>query len=262
MRASFDDDNAWAVNGTVSGPFSDSVRGRVSAYSKKYDGWGKNLYTGHTLNGDDSWGVRAKLDIDVSDRANLLLIGDISAQDRNCCSFMLENLSGNRFYEFDYAQYGITVDEKNNKTLDAQDGFSNTDTYGLSGEVNVDFDKFTLTSITAYRNFKLETNQGIDGFPYDTPTYGRFLFNRNGAYDGGDHSQDQFSEELRINATPTDTVNLTAGLFYWDQTVDRYFTRETYLCTSPAASDTSLSPDPAITPCDAFAHGDGYFKSD
>ena len=265
--ASGTDDGGWGLNAILSGPLSDSVRGRIAAYDKQYDGFAKNLYTGHTINGDDSWGVRAKLDINIADSANLLLIADVSAQDRNCCTFFLEDAAGDRFFEWDYEQYGIDVNgnERNDVTLDAEDGFSNTDTYGLSAELNVDFENFLLTSITAYRNFQLESNQGIDGLPYAGPAYGRLIFTSNGAYHGlfkgGNQEQDQFSEELRISTTAWDDVRLTAGLFYWDQTVDRYFERQAYLCVAPPAGDLTLSPDPSLTPCAAALSPGGYFES-
>jgi iron complex outermembrane receptor protein len=261
FRSSVTDDDSYEVSGSISGPLMDNVRGRVSAYTKEYDGWGKNLFTGNDINGDESWGIRGKLDIDFSDTVNLYLI-DASEQDRNCCSFLAET-SGDRFVRWDYEQYGISLDnnEKNNVTLDAQDGFSNTDTIGLSGELTIDFEYFVLTSITAYRNFELETNQGIDGMPYDTPTYGRFLFNANGAFGDGNQEQDQFSQELRITTTGWDDVTLTAGLFYFDQTVDRYFYREALLCVAPSAGDTSLSPDPSLTPCNVFLSPSGFFDS-
>lgn len=269
LRGSVTDDNAWGLNGMVSGPLTDNVRGRISAFKKEYDGFGRNLYTGHDLNGYDNWGVRSKLDIDLTDKINLYLIGDYSKQDRNCCTFFYEDSGGDRFYEWDYAQYGISLDhnEKNDLTIDAEDGFSNTETYGFSGELTLNFDQFTLTSITAYRNYTLQTNQGIEGLPYTTPTYGRgLIFTSNGAYDsglfpGGDQGQDQFSEELRISTTGWDNVRLTGGLYYWKQTVDRYFERQVEFCTAPSGGDLALSPDPALTPCTSSSSPGGYFIS-
>jgi iron complex outermembrane receptor protein len=267
MRGSVTDDEGWGLSGMVSGPLTDNVRGRIAAFKKEYDGFGRNLFTGHDINGFDNWGVRGKLDIDFTDKINLYLIGDYSKQDRNCCTFLLEDSGGDRFTEWDYAQYGISLDhnEKNNVTLDAEDGFSNTETYGFSGELNFDFSEFTLTSITAYREYTLESNQGIDGLPYTTPTYGRMIFTSNGAYDGlfqgGDQSQDQFSEELRVATTAWDKVRLTGGLYYWKQTVDRYFERQVEFCAVPAAGDLTKSPDPALTPCIVGLSPGGFFTS-
>ena len=260
VRGSVTDDNGWAVNAMVSGPMTDNMRGRLAAYKKDYDGFGENLYTGNTINGDESVGVRGKLDIDFSDTVNLYLIGDYSKQDRNCCTFFLENVPSDRFRIWDYDQYGISLsnNEKNNVTLDAQDGYSDTETWGLSGELNVEFDNFILTSITAYREFELTSDQGVDNMPYDGPTYGRLIFTRNAA---NPQEQQQFSQELRITTTSWDNLQLTGGLFYWDQTVDRRFEREVFLCTAPSSGDLTLSPDPALTPCTSWLNPGGYFDS-
>lgn len=268
VRSSITDDDGWSVNGTVSGPITDTTRGRLAMYKKEYDGFGKNLFTGNTINGDSSWGVRGKLDMDLSDAVNLYLISDYSKQERNCCTFFLEDVAGDRFRIWDYEQYGISVEgnERNNVTLDAEDGFSDTETYGLSAELTVDFDNFTLTSITAYREFELQSNQGIDAMPYSGPTFGRgIIFSSNGAHDGqfkgGAQEQDQFSQELRITSTAWDSLQLTGGLFYWDQTVDRYFERQAHLCVAPSGDDLTLSPDPSLTPCIASLNPGGFFES-
>ncbi len=262
VGASLTDDDSWGVNAQVSGPISDAVRARVSAYTKEYDGWAKNLYTGDTVNGDESWGIRGKLEFDITDTANLLLIADYSKQDRNCCVVPPVDLNGNRFFEFDYRN--ATVNEKNNAVNQATPTFSNTETKGISAELNIDFENFVFTSITAYREFELETQQGF--LPYTGAAYGRFNITSNGATNGGNQEQDQFSQEFRFTSTGWDNLNLTAGLFYWEQQVDRYFEREIYLCTAPGANATDangdlLSPDPAITACDSFIYGFGAMNS-
>lgn len=260
VKAEIANDSAWSVSAGVSGPVSENARARVSMYKKEYDGWAKNLYSGNDINGDNSWGIRGKLDIDLSENTNLYLIADYSKQDRNCCSFIYTN-STSPYYLWDYAQYGISLTEnwENNKTIDAEDGFSDTETWGMSAELNTELnDSWMLTSITGFRGFTLQTNQGVDGLPYNTPTYGRFLFTSNGAYNGGDQQQDQFSEELRLTYTGSDKLDFQGGLFYWKQTVDRYFERESYLCVAPGAG---LDPDPSVTPCAVALHGKGYFDS-
>jgi iron complex outermembrane receptor protein len=263
VKVTASDDNAWTASVSASGPLSDNMRGRVSFFSKKYDGWAKNAFTGNDINGDESWGVRGKLDIDISDDVNLYLIADVSEQDRNCCSFILSSLGANPNVAWDYESRGITVNEKNVITLDAQDGFSNTETSGLSAELTVDLDNWVLTSITAWRGFNLQTNQGVDTLPYDEPTPGRFLFNTNGAFDsgvgpGGDQEQKQISEELRLTSTGFENATVTLGLFYWDQSVDRYFEREALFCL--AGTDPNGSPDPAINQCAKNEDGSYVFS--
>jgi len=262
VKVNATDDDAYGVQAQISGPLSDAVRGRLAVYNREYDGFVENLYTGQMLNGDHTKGVRGKLEFDLTESANLLLIADYSTQDRDCCVSPFSELTGptgNRFWEFDYQ--GITIDQDNTKVLQNTPTYSNTETSGISAELNIEFDKFLLTSITAYRGFDLETQQDSDLLPYDGAAYGRFIITSNGATNGGNQSQEQKSQEFRITTTGWENVDVTAGLFFWNQTVDRYFEREVYACNAPDPADLSLSPDPALTPCTDVNYGFGYQNS-
>ncbi len=261
IRANATDDDGWGIQGQISGPLSDTIRGRISAFTKEFDGFITNTVNGDTLGGYESFGFRGKLEFDIGDTANLLVIGDYSEQDRDCCPVVPINLGVSPAYAFDFQ--GITVDEKNaSAPLGTEPGdFSNTESSGLSAELNIEFENFVLTSITAYRGFTLESQQNVDMIPYTEPTYARLLFLSNGATNGGDQGQSQFSQELRIHTTAWDTFNLTAGLFYWDQSVERYFERELGICAAPGF-DPALSPDPAVTPCAFGLTGFAFMNTD
>ena len=105
----------------------------------------------------------------------------------------------------------------------------------------------------------------INFFVFAGHPYGRTIYTSNGAYGGlfpGDgQEQDQFSEELRILTTAWDKVRFTGGLYYWNQSIDRNFEREAYICTAPSKNDLTLSPDPALTPCTAYLNPRGFFTS-
>lgn len=237
IRASYSDDEASLVSGVVSGGLSDSVRGRLAFYAKSFDGWGENVYTGNTINGDESWGARLKLAVDISERASLMLTGDYSEQDRNCCTPMIYDTEGplSPLINAEYAAYGIDLKAGNTKTLDAQDDFSNTETWGTSAALTLDLDRWRFISVTGYRGFTLQSNQGVEGRPYAGSAAALvpgLFFDSNGAYagvgngtPGGDQSQTQFSQEFRLESQAWESTNVLLGLFYWDQSVERYFER-------------------------------------
>ncbi|GAB4473008.1 MAG: TonB-dependent receptor [Erythrobacter tepidarius] len=79
---------------------------------------------------------------------------------------------------------------------------SSVETYGASIELNGVYDNFTITSITALRAMNDDLSSFIS-FPYSQRT-----------------KQDQFSQELLINTTLDGPFNLTAGAFYYEETVD------------------------------------------
>ena len=66
--------NTIDLEGFVSGPIGERVRGRVAARTtQRGDGWQKSLTRDDELGEIDTMAIRAMLDIDLSDSANILL---------------------------------------------------------------------------------------------------------------------------------------------------------------------------------------------
>ena len=259
VKLTLTDDDAWGLMGQVTGPINDNLKGRLSFYHRDFDGFIDNVTTGENINGDKSQGVRGKLEYDITANDNLYIIGDYSKQDRDCCTPALQSI-GNGSY-LDLHQFGedyadIDIKEGNNKVKLVNAPYSNTETGGLSVEYNHYFDIFTLTSITALRGFTLETAESPHLSPYTQPVTGHVLFTKNGASGGGDQSQTQFSEELRLAGQVTDDVFLTVGAFYWKQTVDRYFEREVMRCAD------AYDPEVGTQLCSPEGSGIGFAAMD
>lgn len=259
IRLTLTDDDAFGVMGQVTGPLSEGIRGRLAYYSRDFDGFVENVTTGEMINGDNSKGVRGKLEFDVGSDGNLLLIGDYSKQDRDCCTTILKDINRPTF--FDYLQYGedyadIDVNSQNNKVKLGSPVYSNTETSGISAEYNHDFGDFTFTSISAFRGFTLESAEDADLNPYTTPVTGHVLFTKNGASGGGNQEQSQFSEELRLAGQLTDELFITIGAFYWEQTVERYFEREVMRCADP------YDPQVGTVACSEAGSGIGFNSFD
>ncbi len=258
IRLSATDDDQQIVESSLSGPLSESVRGRLNVYWKQFDGFIDNEFNGDTLNGDDSQGIRGKLDIDLAENANLLLIADYSEQERDCCAFTVRNVGAVPqilpLLGFDLAAGGVDVGDDNNEVLLGTDVLSDTDQWGVSAELTIDFENWTFTSITAYREWTIETEQDVDHLPFTEPTYARLLITSN----GGTTDQEQFSQEFRFTSTGFDHFDVTAGLFLWRQDLTRYFQREIQICAVPGF-DPALPPD---TPCAFGLTQFGFFDTD
>lgn len=79
------------------------------------------------------------------------------------------------------------------------------DTYGYSGRLTWDAGNFTIKSITAFRGFD---SSFLNGSP--APIY--LATNNNEIFD-----QDQFSQELTINGSISDRLDVLAGIFYHEE---------------------------------------------
>ncbi|QIB65907.1 TonB-dependent receptor [Kineobactrum salinum] len=70
-------DDEKITRAMVSGPLTDRIRGRVSAYMQDRDGFLKNIYPGSDrAGGEEAQGGTAKLEIDFNDSTSLLLSAD------------------------------------------------------------------------------------------------------------------------------------------------------------------------------------------
>lgn len=76
--------NERILEGTISGPWSDNVRGRLAGIYQKNDGWQENIVSGQDDYGStDFLALRGMLDVDFSDNLNALFKVHYSDADNN-----------------------------------------------------------------------------------------------------------------------------------------------------------------------------------
>ncbi len=235
------DDEEYRIAGTVSGPITDTLRARVTGFYKEFDGYLENKANGGDINGFENWGVRAKLDWDITSDTSVLFIGDWTELNRNCCASPIR-FTNNPTIAAGLESIGVrtgpeNVDIATNAAI-ASDMYSG----GVSAEVNHDFGDIILTSITAYRVWEIDTEQDADQFFAPGPTFGVINLNTN----GGDSETQQFSQELRIANDEPAVVDYVAGIFYFQQDLTRFFERDIDLCLAPPADDTSVCGFPLV----------------
>lgn len=234
-------DEEFRVAGTISGPLLDGLAGRVTAFYKEFDGPLENAFNGGDLNGFENWGVRAKLDWNVTPDTNVYVIGDWTELNRNCCSAFIGS-TVNPVILDTLAEFGVTPGPEN--ATAATNAAIASDMYsgGISAEVTHDFGAVTLTSITAYRVWEIDTEQDADQLPATEPTFGLLGLNVN----GGDSETQQFSQEIRFANTVPGVIDYVAGVFYFEQDLTRFFQREIDLCLAPPPDASSACGFPLV----------------
>ena len=233
------DDSEYQLKGMVSGPlpFGAELSGRITAFAKGRDGYINNLRDGRKLNGSDSYGLRGKLLWQPTEDLSVLFIADVSELDRNCCVWAVRNIGNppqgfNTFIAADLAELG--VGERNSRTDIGSPQFSDMDIWGLSAELNWDFElgflgAARLTSISAYRSWKISTAQDVDNISPIGPTLGRVLLNLN----GGHSETGQWSQEVRVANAGSGALDYVLGIYLWGQDLERFFERGLDVCTVP-----------------------------
>jgi iron complex outermembrane receptor protein len=122
--------------------------------------------------------------------------------------------------------------------------------YGFQAQADLDLSGVTLTSITAYRNWKWIPNYDGDQIGAQISTLGVV-----------DTDQQQFSQEFRVASTGERTIDFSAGLyFFWQEADDKQ--RTVYGSDAVAWLRTANTPTATVSPLpsaildglESFAH--------
>jgi len=206
-------------SGYVSGPVTDTVGFRLVGYHNSRDGQITDVISGQKYNDRKEWGFRGKLEIDLTEDSSLLLIGDYSKKQNDCCTWTLRQLSpgglGSGLFRSGVniignfqTSLGIVPGEGNKSTALSGSLASVGEIWGGSGHYQHNFDGFSLTSITAYREWSQADNNDADLTTFN-------LLDDN----FGDSRQKQFTQEIRLSSHTDHPLQWTIGGFYFDQSV-------------------------------------------
>ncbi|MFV8783970.1 TonB-dependent receptor [Microbulbifer sp. SA54] len=211
------------LEGSLSGPLSDGVRGRVAVKNTLNDGWQTNTVTGDKLNDTDSFGYRSQLEFDLAENASLLLNAHGSSADQQSVGFahmgyLEEAVDGADKCSVTAIQngactsatFGLTGAEAVGGKFDpehvasgADDGLTTRiDTFGTSATLNWDFENFSLTTITAYEELDKFLQDDGDGTAI-------VWFDEQYAVDA-----EQYTQEIRLSGN-TETSNWVTGFYYY-----------------------------------------------
>jgi outer membrane receptor protein involved in Fe transport len=172
------------VMGSLTGPIlGDKVAFRVDGLYNKRDGFLRDVTSGRDINNRDRFLIRGQLLIQPNDDLSIRLIGDYNQKNEECCGAaflaptqnlsrdasgsvvsspnsvraLITSLGGNYRLPTDRAKYIYET------SITPGEGYEQrTRDWGLSGELNWDLGFGTLTSITAYREFKNRAAQDAD----------------------------------------------------------------------------------------------------
>lgn len=204
--------NAIVAKADITGPITDTVAFSLAGNYNRRDGYADDLFLGTDVNDRNRYGVRGQLLFEPNDGLTIRLIGDYDNIDENCCiagnivngptGAIVQALAGGR-----------GIDAENIFSYDIFNNFLSTNeiqNYGGSGQIDYDIGSLTLTSITAYRQVRADTNQ-------DSDFTGADLIGRNSQ----DLDIDTFTQELRISSDFDGPVNFLLGGYYFNEKIDQ-----------------------------------------
>lgn len=236
--------NEYRARGTISGPLSDTVGARLSGYYNHVEGHVYNSTLDRDVNGTEGEGARGKLEWDATDALRIRVIGDYSNNDADCCKSVLV-----RAVNPAVAQLTLpAIAGPRNRTLGGNI-LSIAHRQQRIGSVQAEYDLGwgTITSISAYQDFKQYQNEDVDTIDTRAPIYVGPGNGANGSAASFDVNSavtvlDNISQEVRISSNGQPRLGYVAGVYYSDLTIDREFFRRRSICASGTFGQPCAAP--------------------
>ncbi len=197
---------AKILRGTVTGPITDTLSYRLDGSLNQRDGVVTNVTDGRDLNDRNRWSTRGQLLFKPDDATSVRFIADFAKINEQCCAAP--------FYY--YSELSMGVIPLLNGVLLPPDPFSGkiaidnqvitqTESKGVSVQVDHKYSGFDLTSITAFREYQEYQNIDADFTTLDL---------------AGDRRIHQdyktFTQEFRLASTGDGALGWQVGAFYYD----------------------------------------------
>lgn len=195
------------VQAIVSGPLVENLlNGKFGVSYNSDEGYFKNQFNGDNHGELNSITYRGALEFMPTD--SLTFLGKLEYTDSRS-----DGPSGKNLAYFERDNFDMSINNP---------GFGETDTIlgSLRTDLDVGFGNGVITNIFGYRKYESTSSSDIDATPFT-------LFHSNAEFD-----QEQYSNELRYAGT-FDKLDLTTGLYYFEQTLD--YTEIRFLPTASAA---------------------------
>ena len=221
-------------------PLGPDILTRFTGFYENYDGNVRNLaYGGKRVNGFEHYGGRAQVVITPSSSVKLTLIADYHRNNDDCCADIIGTgpltATGAPSTSLAFAALPTPLGDRT-RTVNQNLITSTKETgYGFSGQADVTLNGLTVTSITAYRNWRNTEVRDGDWLP-------QAYIGFNQLHDFGPQTGNTFSQELRLTSRGGEFVDYVVGAYYSRAASERIFSRFDQVCTAIGATPTTLTP--------------------
>ena len=213
VEASYGNYDAIVLKADITGPISDKIAFSLGGNFNRRDGYAKDVNLGTDVNDRNRWGVRGQLLIEPTDALSIRLIGDYDKIDENCC-IAGNVIAGPTVAITNALAGGPSVDANNPFSYRVYNNFLSSNlikNYGGSGQIDYDLGSMALTSITAYRRVRANTNQDSDFTSAD-------LIGQK----SDDTAINTFTQELRLTSDFDGPINFLVGGYYFNEKIKQH----------------------------------------
>jgi iron complex outermembrane recepter protein len=227
-EGSYGNYNYYRLAGGVTGGVTDKLALRLDGVYTKRNGFLTDTVSGRKINNRDRWLLRGQVLFEATESVSIRLVGDYASRKEECCGSAYEPFQtssrdaagnlvitpGNGIANLVNALGGRIQDDTYSRRTSITPGVgygSNVQDRGISGEVNWDLGAAKLTSITAYRDWKVSSGQDADFNALD------ILVRRGGAT----RQFRTFTQELRLQGvTFEDRLDWLVGGYFANENLN------------------------------------------
>ncbi len=211
VEASYGNYNAIVGKAYITGPLSETIAASLSVGINKRDGYVTNAFNGDDIGNRNRWFTRGQMLFEPSDQLKIRLIADYDQLDEKCCAvFNLRRSAASGAV----LAVGGQLNDPNTPFADVIYSdvvpSSKVRNYGFSGQIDYEIGPITLTSITAYRDTKMDANQDVDFSSAPLATGANI----------GQARLKTFTEEFRVATNLDGPLNVLLGGYYFKEKVD------------------------------------------
>ncbi|MEE4152810.1 MAG: TonB-dependent receptor [Erythrobacter sp.] len=215
----------YTLRGTLSGPIAGALSGRITGFYRSFDGHIDNA-DGRDLNGYENWGFRGKLLFEPDPDFRFTLIADYRESEQDCCIYVARDTSGAigaaANGRLDGLLLPVVAGRENAQSNVNAPVFNDSEQFGVSGKAEIGLGGgYTLTSISAFRDYDFRNNLDVDLLPLEEPIPGFITFDLN----SGTTAISQMSQEIRLVSPQGPPVDFVLGGFAFILDLDRTFSR-------------------------------------
>nr|WP_235985926.1 TonB-dependent receptor [Acinetobacter baretiae] len=192
------------------------LKANISALVGRYDGNVNNLTTGKEVNGYHNYGFRSKFEYTAQDNLVFGLTADYMYKKATApTGIVVKNTDTN----YAKALAPVQVSFDNRDTVENQSAKTEDRNYGLALTAEWTLEKYQLSSITAFRQWK--NNQIAD-----SDQLAKATVNFADVADLGHVNSKQYSQEFRIKPLDFGLFEYVAGLYFAKNQNDEYYHRQ------------------------------------
>ena len=201
--------NQQSAKGYITNGITDNLAFSLSGGFNTRDGYTDSISGLDKVNDKDRWNIRGQALYEPTDDVTVRFIADYSEIDEACCTISNAiNGPAAGAIEFLGGQVTDPADPFGYTSALNKDPENTVEDSGISMQIDVEFDGFALTSITALRNNQSTWNYDIDFTSLDI------------LRETGDIKIDTFTQEFRLISTGINKLDWMVGAFIFQEEVD------------------------------------------